>query len=61
MAAYTSFSGGEDLALSLQPTTDLFEAELWQKQTSEAVALFDSADNVTIGGARDVRQAVDNS
>lgn len=61
LAAYTSFSGGEELSLSLQPTTDLFVAELWQTQTSEAVAMFDSAATVTIGGARDVRQPVDNS
>lgn len=61
LAAYTSFSGGEDLALSLQPTIDQLEAELWQAQTREAVALYESSPNVTIGGARDVRQAVDNS
>ena len=61
LAGYTSFSAGEELARSLQPTTDFWEAELWQIQTKEAVDLFFEHTTITIGGARDVRQAVDNA
>ncbi len=61
LAAYTSFSGGEELARRLRPTTQQLEAELWQTQTQEAVHLLDNHTNVTIGGARDVRPAVDNA
>lgn len=61
LATYTSFSGGEELARRLRPTTQQLEAELWQTQTQEAVHLLDNHTNVTIGGARDVRPAVDNA
>ncbi len=61
LAGYTSFSGGEDLARSLTPTTDILEARQWQAETSEAVRLLDSHSSVTIGGARDVRRSVDNA
>ncbi|MBK8987596.1 MAG: Smr/MutS family protein [Chloroflexi bacterium] len=61
LAGYTSFSGGEELARSLTPTTDILEARQWQTETSEAVRLLDSHTSVTIGGARDVRRSVDNA
>ncbi|MCA9873179.1 MAG: hypothetical protein KC441_05975, partial [Anaerolineales bacterium] len=61
LAGYTSFSGGEELALALQPTTDVLEARQWQTETAEAARLLDSHSNVTIGGARDVRRPVDNA
>jgi len=61
LASYTSFSGGEELALALTPTTDVLEARQWQAETAEAVRLLDSHSNVTIGGARDVRRSVDNA
>jgi DNA mismatch repair protein MutS2 len=61
LAGYTSFSAGTDLALNLHPTTDQIEAELWQAETREAVLLLDTHTNITIGGARDVRRAVDNA
>lgn len=61
LAANTSFSGGEELARALRPTTNQLEAELWQRQTAEAVHLLDVHTNVTIGGTRDVRRAVDNA
>lgn len=61
LAQYTSFSGGARLAEALTPTTDPFEARLWQAQTAEAVRLFDSRSNATIGGTRDVRRIVDNA
>jgi DNA mismatch repair protein MutS2 len=61
LAGYTSFSGGEQLALSLTPTTDLLEARRWQAETAEALRLLDTHSGITIGGARDMRQAADNA
>ncbi len=61
LAGYTSFSGGEELALALEPTTDLLEARQWQTETAEAARLLDSHSSITIGGARDVRRPVDNA
>ena len=61
LAGYTSFSAGTDLALALEPTADLYEAQRWQAETREAVAMFEKHISITIGGARDVRRAVDNA
>ena len=61
LAGYTSFSAGESLAMALHPTTDLWEANQWQAETQEAMILLDTNTSVTIGGARDVRQAIDNA
>ncbi len=61
LAGYTSFSAGEALALALVPTTDYLEASQWQTETAEARLLLDTHTSVTIGGARDVREAVDNA
>jgi DNA mismatch repair protein MutS2 len=61
LAAYASFSAGRELALALQPTTDLRQAQTWQAETREAVSLFETDSGVVIGGARDVRRAADNA
>ncbi len=61
VAGYASFSGGRDLALAMQPTTELEQAREWQAETREAVSLFEADSGVTIGGARDVRRAADNA
>jgi DNA mismatch repair protein MutS2 len=61
VAGYTSFSGGRELALTMQPTTELEQAREWQAETREAASLFESDSGVTIGGARDVRRAADNA
>ena len=45
LAGYTSFSAGEALAHSLQPTTDMFTAQQWQAETSEARLLLDMHKN----------------
>ena len=39
LAEYTSFSAGEAAALASKPTTDLYDARLWQAQTAEAIVL----------------------
>ena len=41
VAAHTSFSGGRELALAMQPTTELEQAREWQAETREAVSLFE--------------------
>jgi len=56
IATYTTFSGGEELVRGLFPTTDLTEAQIWQKETAEARLLFENKTNVTLGGVRDVRE-----
>ena len=61
LAGYTSFSAGEELALNLLPTTDLYDAQRWQAETHEAVLMFEQHTSITIGSARDVRRAVDNA
>ncbi|MCU0482300.1 MAG: endonuclease MutS2, partial [Anaerolineae bacterium] len=56
IATFTTFSGGEELVRGLFPTTDLTEAQIWQKETAEARLLFENKTNVTLGGVRDVRE-----
>ncbi len=55
LAGFTSFSGGAELARELFLTTNLEEARTWQRETAEARLLFQNKVNVTLGGARDVR------
>ena len=61
LAAYTSFSAGHALALLVEPTTDLDLAQRWQAETQEALVLFDTRTDITVGGARDVRRPADNA
>ena len=61
VAGYASFSAGETLARQLEPTTHLDTAQRWQAETQEAVTLLETRDDVTIGGARDVRRAISNA
>src|SRR5262245_62011797 len=56
LAKHTSFSAGKELALEVRPTIDLDEARAWQAETSEARKMFGEKTNVTLGGARDVRE-----
>ncbi len=57
LVEYCSFSAGADLARELFPSTDLEEARVWQRETAEARLLFANKQNLTLGGARDVRAA----
>ncbi len=61
VAAYAGFSGGRELALAMQPTTEIEQAREWQAETREAVSLLESDSGATIGGGRDVRRAADNA
>ena len=59
LASYTQFQASTDKALALRPTNDIVEAKRRQAVTREALALQRSRSELSIGGARDVRQPVD--
>jgi DNA mismatch repair protein MutS2 len=59
LASYCAFAASHEKAHQLQPTTDIDEARRRLKETSEAVSLLVTRPDLTIGGARDVRQPVD--
>lgn len=56
LVAHTHFSAGADLARALRPTIDLATAQTWQKETTEARNLLNQRPDITLGGARDVRE-----
>lgn len=58
LAAYASFSAGKDLARQLMPLTDITQVRRSQKITTEAVRLLSLRPDVSIGGARDIRELV---
>ena len=58
LADYTTFGAGEEFALELYPSTEKDEVQLWQRETAEAIALLEESSNITIRGARDVREPV---
>ncbi|RIK32422.1 MAG: endonuclease MutS2 [Anaerolineae bacterium] len=59
LKAFCDFSASMELALALEPT-DSFDLALARlAETTEARLLFSTNDNVGIGGAHDIRQAVD--
>jgi DNA mismatch repair protein MutS2 len=59
LAGYCAFAASIEKALSLKPTNNLDEAHRRQAETSEAVHMLITRPDLTIGGARDIRQAVD--
>ena len=58
LTSYTTFGAGEEFAIELFPSTELEEAQLWQRETAEAVALLEERSHITVRGARDVREPV---
>ncbi|MEI6288973.1 MAG: Smr/MutS family protein [Chloroflexota bacterium] len=58
LAANCAFSASAALARSLQPTTTFETALRWQQETSEARRLI-SVQDISIGGAHDVREKVE--
>lgn len=56
LAAYSSFSAGKALALELAPVSDIEKVRRAQRITTEAVRMLSLRPDVTIGGARDVRE-----
>jgi len=59
LAAYASFSAGEEQALALMPVTGVREIEGRLGTTSEARALLGASSDVALGGAHDVRPQVE--
>ncbi len=59
LAGYCAFAASTDKALKLEPTSKIDEANRRITETSEAVRMLVTRPDLTIGGARDVRQAVD--
>ena len=57
LAQYCAFSVSRELILALRPTANLLHAQRLQAETAEAVALITAQPEVTIGGARDIREA----
>ena len=55
LAGHTSFSASRELALALRPTDDAYDVRERLQETTEAKALIAAHADVTIGGARDVR------
>lgn len=56
LAQHASFSAGKALALELTPSTDMAEVRRNQRITTEAVRLLSLRPDVSIGGARDIRE-----
>ncbi len=59
LAGYCAFAASIEKAQKLQPTNNIDEARHRLAETSEAVQMLITRPDLTIGGARDVRQAVD--
>ena len=59
LAGYCAFAVSAEKARALRPTIDIEEAQTWQAETGEAVQLLKSRSTLSIGGARDIRAAVD--
>jgi DNA mismatch repair protein MutS2 len=61
LAGMTAFAPSRELALALRPAADLDEAVRRQRMTAEARRLLRNRTNMSIGGARDIRDAVDRA
>ncbi|NOK63638.1 MAG: endonuclease MutS2 [Chloroflexi bacterium AL-W] len=58
LAQYTAFSASRELALALSPSTDVAEVRHRLRRTGEARLLLDEYPETSIGGTRDVRDAM---
>jgi DNA mismatch repair protein MutS2 len=59
LAGYTAFGASAEKARHLRPVNDIDEARRRLAETSEAVQLLMTHSDLTIGGARDIREKVD--
>ncbi|MEW6716955.1 MAG: endonuclease MutS2 [Chloroflexota bacterium] len=57
LAGYTAFSASTEKARALLPTSDRETAKRLQAETSEARRLLEISPGISVGGARDVREA----
>jgi DNA mismatch repair protein MutS2 len=58
LAGYCAFSASADKALALKPSVRLHEAREHLAETSEARELLEERPSTSIGGARDIREAL---
>ena len=58
LSRFTTFGAGEEFAIELHPSTEIEEVRLWQRETAEALVLLEEKSNITVQGARDVRDPV---
>lgn len=58
LAEFTSFSASRELAMELQPSADYGNVSLLLKQSAEARHLLSREPEFSIGGVRDIREAV---
>lgn len=58
LAEHTAFSASRELALSLLPDEEIGSVRRAQRATSAARQLFETFPDITVGGARDIRQPV---
>ncbi|MEM8531834.1 MAG: endonuclease MutS2 [Chloroflexota bacterium] len=58
LAQYTAFSASRELALGLLPSVDVVEVRHRLRRTGEARLLLDEYPETSVGGTRDVREAV---
>lgn len=56
LAKHTTFSASHELAENLRPSTNLDETSTWQRETAEAIDLFENKQNISMGGIHDVRE-----
>jgi DNA mismatch repair protein MutS2 len=61
LAGLAAFEPSRELALALEPVPDAVRVGLLQDQTDEAARLLSEQAQATIGGARDVRAALDRA
>ena len=57
LADYAAFSASHALVMALRPAADIATVELRQQETTEAKRLLSTRVEVSVGGARDVREA----
>jgi DNA mismatch repair protein MutS2 len=61
LAALTAFSPSRERAMELLPVADAAHVGLLEEQTDEAVRLLDEQPQASIGGARDIRGALERA
>jgi len=61
LAEYCAFSRSAEKARTLTPTADINEARRRQAETAEAVRLLELRPTTTIGGARNIQEAVETA
>lgn len=59
LASYTAFAVSADKARALRPTADIYEARRRLAETSEAVQMLVTHSDLSVGGARDIRAAIE--